>query len=329
MEDKEHRDTDFGENRQPQSVSGFEASLKSMDTEEHIDLYFYRPIGYAWARLAMKLGVTPNAITIASIFLGIGAGVCFYFNNIWINIVGMLLLIWADSFDSADGQLARLTGQYSRLGRILDGLSGDLWFAAIYVAICLRENVTSEFFMAHHWVIWVMAVVTGLCHATQAAMGDYYRQFHLFFLKGKSGSELENADQLREQYNTMTWRHDFFRKLVLTFYLNYTVGQEKRTPEMQKLRKLLRERYGETIPQNFRDRFRALSLPLMKYTNILSFNVRTIVLFAAILIFRMPWLYFAFELTVLNGILIYMVSRHERICRELREELENNPENKN
>lgn len=80
-----------------------------MDTEEHIDLYFYRPIGYAWARLARKLGIKPNAITIASIFLGVGAGVCFYYNNLWINILGMLLLIWADSFDSADGQLARMT----------------------------------------------------------------------------------------------------------------------------------------------------------------------------------------------------------------------------
>ena len=176
--------------------SSFRASLKSMDTEEHIDLYFYRPIGYAWAVLARKLGITPNAITIASIFLGVGAGVCFYFNNIWINIAGALLLIWADSFDSADGQLARMTGQYSRIGRILDGLSGDLWFAAIYAAICLRENVTSEFFMVRPWLIWVIAAVTGLCHATQAAMGDYYRQFHLYFLKGEDGSELDSAKDL-------------------------------------------------------------------------------------------------------------------------------------
>lgn len=309
---------DVGSNKVKSDLSaGFKASLKSMDTEEHIDLYFYRPIGYAWAVLARRLGVTPNAITIASIFLGVGAGVCFYFNNIWINILGMLLLIWADSFDSADGQLARMTGQYSRLGRILDGLSGDLWFAAIYVAICLRENVTSTFFMDHPWIIWVMAVVTGVCHATQAAMGDYYRQFHLYFLKGESGSELENAADLRRKYEQLAWGHDFFSKLVMTFYLNYTVGQEKRTPRMQQLRAALRERFGSNIPQSFRDSFRALSLPLMKYTNILSFNVRTIALFVSVLIFRMPWLYFAFELTVLNILLVYMVIRHERICKLL------------
>ncbi|RXE60845.1 CDP-alcohol phosphatidyltransferase family protein, partial [Muribaculaceae bacterium Isolate-001 (NCI)] len=98
-----------------------------MDTEEHIDLAFYRPIGFMWARLAARVGVTPNAITIASIFLGVGAGILFYYPQLWINVIGMLMLVWANSFDSADGQLARLTKQYSRLGRILDGLSGNFW----------------------------------------------------------------------------------------------------------------------------------------------------------------------------------------------------------
>ena len=78
----------------------YRATLKSSDTEEHIDLAFYRPIGYVWACLAARMGVTPNVITIASIFLGIGAGVAFYFNSLWINVLGMLLLIWANSFDS-------------------------------------------------------------------------------------------------------------------------------------------------------------------------------------------------------------------------------------
>lgn len=303
------------------SSSSYRDSLKSMDTEEHIDLAFYRPIGYAWACLARRLGITPNAITIASIFLGIGAGVCFYFNNLGINVIGMLLLIWANSFDSADGQLARMTHQYSRIGRILDGLSGDFWFATIYIAICLRENVTSGFFSAHPWVIWTMAVVTGLCHAKQAAMADYYRQFHLFFLKGEDGSELDSSQPLRERLASLSWSRDFWKKLTLTFYTNYTINQESHTRAMQGLRAELRRRFPDgRIPQSFRDDFRRESLPLMKYTNILSFNWRTIALFAS-LFAMMPWLYFAFELTVLNILLIYMVVRHERICRRMTDAL--------
>lgn len=302
--------------------SAYLESLKSLDTEEGIDLVFYRPIGYAWACLAKRLGVTPNVITIASIFIGIGAGIAFYFPQMWINVIGMLLLIWANSFDSADGQLARMTKQYSRLGRILDGLSGDFWFAAIYIAICLRENVTSDFFSAHHWVIWVIAVTAGICHAKQAAMADYYRQFHLYFLKGEAGSELETASDLKERLAQLSWTKDFWKKLTLTTYTNYTVQQEATAPAMQKLRAALASRFPDgIIPQSFRDDFRAASLPLMKFTNILSFNWRCIALFVSLFV-KMPWLYFAFELIVLNGLLVYMVVRHEAICRRFTKALD-------
>ena len=87
------------------------STLKSMDTEEFIDLAFYRPIGYLWAKLFERLHITPNAVSVASIFLGVAAGVLFYFDDLAYTIPGILLLIWANSFDSADGQLARMTGQ--------------------------------------------------------------------------------------------------------------------------------------------------------------------------------------------------------------------------
>lgn len=302
--------------------SSYRDSLKSMDTEEHIDLAFYRPVGYAWACLAEKLGVTPNAITIASIFLGIAAGIAFYFDSLAINVVGMLLLIWANSFDSADGQLARMTHQYSRLGRILDGLSGDLWFLTIYVAICLRENYTSSFFMSMPWLIWVIAIFAGICHAKQAAMADYYRQFHLFFLKGEDGSELESADKLRAKLDATPKKGNFFNRLVQSGYLKYTINQEHLTSSMQDLRRELRRRFPDgRIPRSFREDFREKSLPLMKYTNILSFNWRTIVLFISLFL-CMPWIYFAFEITVLNALLIYMVMRHESICRHFTKALQ-------
>lgn len=303
----------------------YRSSLKSSDTEEWFDLIFYRPIGYTWAVICRKLGIHPNAITIASVFIGMGAGIAFYFNNFWINLIGMLLLIWANSFDSADGQLARMTKQYSRLGRILDGVSSDLWFVAIYVAICLRENVTSHFFMAHHWMIWALAGFAGICHIQQAAMADIYRQFHLFFLKGKSGSELEDAQVLWKKYHSMSWSKDFLSKLVMLFYANYTRAQERCTPQMQRLRKVLYVKYHSHIPREFAEKFREMSRPLMKYTNILSFNVRSWALLISILVLRMPWVYFAFEVTVMNIILIYMACRHERMCKKLRIELEKEP----
>lgn len=303
----------------------YQASLKSLDTEEWFDLHFHRPLGFLWAKLFARLGVSPNAITVASIFMGVAGGIMLYFGQpylAWVNWLGMLLITWADTFDSADGQLARLTQQYSRMGRILDGVSGDLWFAAIGFALVFREldfgdSMLGFYFNDHPWQIWALGILSGASHALQAAMADCYRQFHLFFLKGKQGSELDSASKLKDQYHRLEWGRNFWSKLPLFFYSGYTANQERMTPNMQRLRAALNEKYGEEgVPsQEFREYFRGLSLPLMKYTNILTFNTRIIACFIAVLI-NNPWLYFAFEIVVLNLLLIYMVLRHEGICKK-------------
>jgi len=299
-----------GETKKP----SLQASLKSSDTEEWIDLLFYRPIGYRWAILFEKLGVTPNAITIASIFLGVASGFFFYYNDLLLNLIGMCLLVWANMYDSADGQLARMTGQKSELGRILDGVSGDFWFISIYIALCLR--------MAPEWGsgIWLLAAVAGFAHSKQAAMADYYRNIHLFFLKGKSGSELDNSKQQRELFASLSWKKDFVRKTFLWFYGNYTASQERMSPAFQRFFKALKATYGEVYPKKLGEEFRKGSLPLMKYTNILSFNTRVIVLFVS-LMFNVPWVYFVFELTVLNILLVYMILKHEALSRSMYQRL--------
>lgn len=304
----------------------YNASLKSMDTEEHIDLWFYRPLGFVWAALFAKLGISPNVVTIASIFLGVGGGVLLYFGAsplLWLNYLGIFLIIWANTYDSADGQLARLTKQYSQIGRILDGVSGDLWFFAIYFALVFRElhfgdAWLGDFFSHHNWIIWTLAIAAGVSHALQCAMADYYRQFHLYFLKGEGGSELESTEQLDEQIKQSTG----FKRITMFFYRNYTANQERLTPAMQRLRRELKNRFGDNVaPQQFRDEFRQLSLPLMKYTNMLTFNTRTIAMFISVIV-RIPWLYFVFELVVLNAMLVYMIWRHETFCRKLTRDLQ-------
>lgn len=293
----------------------WEASLKSMDTEEFLDIHFYRPVGYRWALLFRKLGIHPNVVTIASIFIGVAAGVMFYFPDLKLNLIGMLLLVWANSYDSADGQLARLTGQKTQWGRILDGFAGDLWFFSIYFFICLR--LTPQWGI---W-IWVLGAFAGLvCHSKQCALADYYRNIHLFFLKGKTGSELDNFAQQRALLHSLPWKGNFWWKLFLYFYGNYTRSQEAITPAFQRFMNLVKQKYGENIPQWLRDEFRTLSKPLMKYTNILTFNTRSIALFIS-LFMGMPWLYFVFEITVMNILFFYMRYRHERISRMLYQQL--------
>ena len=113
-------------------------SFKSEDTEEWLDVHFTRPIGLVFALLWNKMNIHPNVITILSIFLGAGAGWMFHYTDIMHNLYGVLLLMFANFCDSTDGQMARITGKKTLIGRILDGFSGDVWFFSIYIGIVAR-----------------------------------------------------------------------------------------------------------------------------------------------------------------------------------------------
>ena len=51
-------------------------------------------------------GITPNMITVISIFVGAAVGFMFYHDNLTYNICGILLLVFANILDCVDGQLA-------------------------------------------------------------------------------------------------------------------------------------------------------------------------------------------------------------------------------
>ena len=294
---------------------GIEASLKSRDTEETLDIWFNRPIGYLWTLFFMKLNVHPNVVTILSIILGMAAGYMFYFPDMPHTVCGILLLMWANFYDSADGQLARLTGKKTRWGRMLDGFAGDIWFLCIYLAICLRLTPQWGF-----W-IWLVAALSGLvCHSKQCALADYYRNIHLYFLKGKSASELDNFKQQREIYRSLPWRHNVWWKWFLFFYGNYTRSQERMTPRFQQMFALWQKMKGTAPAGEARTEFIEGSRPLMKYCNFLTFNARAIALYVSMLA-GMPYLYFIFELTVMNAVFFYMRSRHERLSSAVYEKL--------
>lgn len=307
------------------------ASFKSEDTEEWLDVHFTRPIGLAFALMWQKLGVHPNTITILSIFLGIGAAWMFYYTDLVHNVIGVILLMLANFCDSTDGQLARLTNQKTLIGRILDGFSGDVWFFAIYFALCCR--MMPQFMPATNmkWgiAIWALAFVAGImCHSPQASLSDYYRQIHLLFLKGKSGSELDTSKQQKNNYLKASQEKNavmrWMSKAFFYNYANYCRSQEKRTPAFQKLKKELTDRYGDldNIPDDLRKEFLNASRPLMKYTNILTFNVRAICIYVTCLL-NIPWVYFLIEIIPLTCLYVYMHRRHEHICISLYNKISN------
>ena len=131
------------------------ASIKSKDTEEWLDMCFNRPIGLLMALAGKRLGIHPTAITAVSIVLGIAAAWMFYHTDLEHNIYGVLLLMAANFCDSADGQLARLADKKTLVGRVLDGFAGDIWFFSIYFAMCCRLTWQPMPGTDSVWGLWI------------------------------------------------------------------------------------------------------------------------------------------------------------------------------
>src|SRR5574344_230820 len=300
-----------------------ESTYKSKDTEEWLDIKFYRPVGYGFALLFNRFNIHPNIITIISIVFGVLAAICFYYTSILCNLSGIGLLILANILDSADGQLARMTGKKTLWGRILDGFAGDIWFFAIYFFIGLRLTPQQmPFGIEYNWGIWiwVLMFLSGIIsHKDQTGLADYYRNVYMFFHNDKS--ELTDSEELNSEQSNTPWRK-WFWKIWLFFYQRYTLRQERYTPKFQIHRKKLKETYDVKIPSSVSSEFCRRTFHLLKWTNVLTFNTRAVVLSLSLLI-DMPWIYFIFELTVLNVIYFYMKSSHEKACQSIINSIEN------
>lgn len=299
-----------------------EATFKSKDTEEWLDIWFTRPIGFVFAKLFGALGIHPNVVTVISIFLGVFAGFCWWHTTMDWTVLGILMLMLANFLDSADGQLARMTGKKTLWGRLLDGFAGDLWFASIYIFLALRLTFEPmPFGGGRIWGIWIWVlefVSSVIFHSRQAGLADYYRNIYLLF--HGDHSELNDSRELAAEQSSTTWRERWFWKIWLFFYQNYTHSQEGMTPSFQRFRESVRTKYGNEIPKDLGAEFCRRTYHLLKWTNISTFNTRAIVLYVTLLTGQ-PWIYFIFELTVMNIIFYGMKAAHEKVCREMLNEI--------
>ena len=305
-------------------INKVRATLKSQDTEGPFELYVTRTPGYLWACLFEWLGVHPVVVTLMSIAIGAVSGWFFYSESLQMNIIGMALLVWANWYDCADGQLARMTGKRTLIGRILDGFCGDVWFFSIYFFLCLRMQSQPIPGTNIEWGVWIwlLGAWAGLrCHGRQCAIGDYYRNIHLYFLLGANKAELDSSKKIKEEMRQMKWcSADWFHKLYLYFYARYTGSQEDQVKVFHKMMALLDQKYGGNIPEELRRNFCKESKPLMPLTNIITFDTRVIVLFVCIG-FGVPWVYFLFESIILEAVRFYMINRHEKLCQKVIDEV--------
>ncbi|MBR1504062.1 MAG: CDP-alcohol phosphatidyltransferase family protein [Prevotella sp.] len=315
-------------------------TLKSAETEDWLDFHVIRPFCFQLARFFAKFDINPNTITIWSMIIGAGSAFffakgCFYYEGIeglLYNLFAIFLLMWADFFDCTDGQLARLTGKKSRLGRILDGTAGFVWFIPIYLALVWRFyhhheiefswlgiSDTPENTMIATIVVFILGNISGfLGMGGQSRMADYYIQVHLFFLKGEKDSELDNSKRQQELYDQLPADTPYYERWFQKSYIDYTKKQEKSTPQFQRLLALLKEKYGsvDNIPTKVREDIHKNSLALMKWNGLLTFNFRETWFFLFCLL-DVPVMNFIFEVVCMSLLTMYINHRHESFCRRI------------
>ncbi len=287
-----------------------ESTFKAREVEGILDLHFYRPIGFRLAGLFAQLKMTPATVSLLAGIFGIVAGHLYFYRNLGVNIAGMVLHVCSNALDNADGQLARLTRQESRKGRIIDSVADHLGFASVYIHLTLRCA-----FAGASPAIWLLALGAAISHALQGAAADYYRTSFLYFADG-ARTGIDSSSALRSDYRKLRWRDRAWDKLLLALYLNFTLQQEMLAPSLKKLRKTAGAVFHGRIPSWLERRYRDATGHMLKWWRLLMTNTRMLVLFL-VLFLGQPAYFFWFELIPLNMLFVYLVVRQEKMAKSL------------
>jgi phosphatidylglycerophosphate synthase len=98
---------------------------------------FDRRISLALSKLMIRTPITPNAITLASLILGLLGAAALAFGTYRIQVLGTSVLWFCGILDGCDGEVARLKLLCSHTGAFLDLAADHLAHLAIFLAIPL------------------------------------------------------------------------------------------------------------------------------------------------------------------------------------------------
>ena len=121
------------------------------DTEGFMSQKVERKISLAITRRLVSTRVTPNAMTLFSVGIGI-LGALFFLSSEWVfQLMGALLFLSHSILDGCDGELARLRFQESRWGGILDFWGDNVVHVAVFACMGIGWSLS----LHETWPLWV------------------------------------------------------------------------------------------------------------------------------------------------------------------------------
>src|SRR5580692_4342999 len=166
------------------AVSVHAPTRRTTEIEEITNLHLIHPLASRLVPIFARLHVTPNAVSIVGMLFGILSAVAYYrYWDFRYATTGFALMVAWHVMDGADGQLARLTQSYSYFGKVLDGISDNVTFLAVYTALAIS--------LSHEHGDWMYALValSAVCHAIQSASYEAQRQEYEYWGLGRKPQE--------------------------------------------------------------------------------------------------------------------------------------------
>jgi phosphatidylglycerophosphate synthase len=165
-----------------------------------------RHFSYRLTPILLKWPITPNQITLISLFLGLAGAACFL-SGIWsVGVMGGLLLVACYIFDNCDGEVARIKGLSSEFGARLDDLSDWLVDLSFFVALGYgTTQVTGQQF----W-LW-LGLATALGIVIDYLVDQFKEAQHKKIAEAKTREE--RAQESRRPQDTLDWLIYIFHKL--------------------------------------------------------------------------------------------------------------------
>lgn len=206
----------------------YKDSLKGTDAEEFLDLLIYRPLSFQFVKLIYNTKITPNQISTIALLFGVAAGVFFAFGTYTSFILGALSFFICNVLDCADGQLARLKKNGTRVGRIVDGLIDYITGVSTFIGIGIAFSSHETF-----WYAWVLTGFAALSRAFHNMYYDYYRNEYLGYVHNKANDmETEIVEYESEEKALKRMKGKYIAKFLISIYLKYIKTQKGLTKSL-------------------------------------------------------------------------------------------------
>ncbi|MFY9551784.1 MAG: CDP-alcohol phosphatidyltransferase family protein, partial [Thermoanaerobaculia bacterium] len=127
------------------------------DTEGFMSKHFERKISLALSRRLVATSVTPNAMTLLSVGIGLLGAVFFLRPTAPSETAGALLFLLHSILDGCDGELARLKFQESRYGGLLDFWGDNVVHVAVFSAMAIGWSRMA----GESWPLFLGALAVG------------------------------------------------------------------------------------------------------------------------------------------------------------------------